>query len=63
MLECHFSWPSQNLVTLWEIPGARNAVFFYTKCVRVAQKATSANGLRMRISRAVHGRTKSQILD
>ena len=58
MLECHFSWPSQNLVKLWEIPGV-----FYTKCVRVAQKATSSNGLRMRISRAVHGRTKSQILD
>ena len=32
-LECHFSWQAQHLVTFWEIAGARNVVFFHTKCV------------------------------
>ena len=32
-LECHFSWQAQHLVTIWEIAGARNVVFFDTKCV------------------------------
>ena len=31
--ECDFSWQAQHLVTFWEIAGARNAVFFNTKCV------------------------------
>ena len=30
-LECEFSWQAQHLVTLWEIAGARNVVFFNTK--------------------------------
>ena len=32
-LDCHFSWQAQHLVTFWEIAGARNVVFFRTKCV------------------------------
>ena len=32
-LDCHFSWQAQHLVTFWEIAGARNVVFFHTKCV------------------------------
>ena len=32
-LECDFSWQAQHLVTFWEIAGARNVVFFHTKCV------------------------------
>ena len=32
-LECHFSWQAQHLVTFWEIAGARNGLFFHTKCV------------------------------
>ena len=32
-LECDFSWQAQHLVTFWEIAGARNVVFFNTKCV------------------------------
>ena len=32
-LECEFSWQAQHLVTFWEIAGARNVVFFHTKCV------------------------------
>ena len=32
-LECYFSWQAQHLVTFWEIAGARNVVFFHTKCV------------------------------
>ena len=31
-LECHFSWQAQHFVKFWEIAGARNVVFFYTKC-------------------------------
>ena len=32
-MECYFSWQAQHLVTFWEIAGARNVVFFHTKCV------------------------------
>ena len=32
-LECHFSWQGQHFVKFWEIAGARNVVFFHTKCV------------------------------
>ena len=32
-LDFHFSWQAQHLVTFWEIAGARNVVFFNTKCV------------------------------
>ena len=32
-LECDFSWQAQHLVAFWEIAGARNVVFFHTKCV------------------------------
>ena len=31
-LECHFSWQAQHFVKFWEIAGARNVVFFNTKC-------------------------------
>ena len=32
-LECDFSWQAQHLVKFWEIAGARNVVFFHTRCV------------------------------
>ena len=32
-MECHFSWQAQHFVKFWEIAGARNFVFFHTKCV------------------------------
>ena len=32
-LERHFSWQWQHFVKFWEIAGARNVVFFHTKCV------------------------------
>ena len=32
-LECDFSWQAQPFVQFWEIAGARNVVFFHTKCV------------------------------
>ena len=32
-LECDFSWQVQHFVQFWEIAGARNVVFFHTKCV------------------------------
>ena len=32
-LECHFSWQAQHFVKFWGIAGARNVVFFHTKCV------------------------------
>ena len=32
-LECRFSWQAQHFVRFWEIAGARNVVFFHTKCV------------------------------
>ena len=32
-LECDFSWQAQHFVQFWEIAGARNVVFFHTKCV------------------------------
>ena len=31
--EGDFSWQAQHFVTFWEIAGARNVVFFHTKCV------------------------------
>ena len=31
-LECDFSWQAQHFVQFWEIAGARNVVFFHTKC-------------------------------
>ena len=31
-LECHFSWQAQHFVKFREIAGARNVVFFHTKC-------------------------------
>ena len=31
-LECHFSWQAQHFVKFWELAGARNVVFFHTKC-------------------------------
>ena len=31
-LECYFSWQAQHFVKFWEIAGARNVVFFHTKC-------------------------------
>ena len=44
MLECRFSWQAQHLAKFCEIAGARNAVFFHTKCVSKARQVTSANG-------------------
>ena len=32
-LECHSSWQAQHFVKFWERAGARNVVFFQTKCV------------------------------
>ena len=32
-LECDSSWQAQHFVQFWEIAGARNVVFFHTKCV------------------------------
>ena len=32
-LECDFSGQAQHFVQFWEIAGARNVVFFHTKCV------------------------------
>ena len=32
-LERDFSWQAQHFVQFWEIAGARNVVFFHTKCV------------------------------
>ena len=32
-LECDFSWQAQHFVQFWEMAGARNVVFFHTKCV------------------------------
>ena len=32
-LECDFSWQAQHFVAFWEIAGARNVVFFNSKCV------------------------------
>ena len=31
-LECDFSWQAQHFVQFWEIAGARNVIFFHTKC-------------------------------
>ena len=32
-LECDFSWQAQHFVQFWEVVGARNVIFFHTKCV------------------------------
>ena len=32
-LGCHFSWQAQHFVRFWGIAGARNVIFFHTKCV------------------------------
>ena len=32
-VDCEFSLQGQHFVTFWEIAGARNVVFFNTKCV------------------------------
>ena len=41
-LECDFSWQAQHFVTVWEIAGARNVVFFNTK----SSKRSLGEGLR-----------------
>ena len=40
-LECHFSWQAQHFVKFWEIAGARNVVFFHTKCVSKMRRVRS----------------------
>ena len=46
-LECHFSWQAQHFVKFWEIAGARNVVFFHTKCVsNGTSKVSEAAGAR-----------------
>ena len=47
-LECHFSWQAQHVVKFWEIAGARNVVFFHTKCVSHMGKVSEAAGARWR---------------
>ena len=37
---CHFSWQAQSLVKFGMIAGARNVVFFHTKCSRRARRVT-----------------------
>ena len=50
-LDCHFSWQAQHLVTFWEIPGARNVVFFNTKsCPRSDESGLRSGGCEMTIS-------------
>ena len=39
--KCHFSWQAQYSVKFGMIPGARNVVFFNTKCSWWAWKVTS----------------------
>ena len=39
--KCHFSWQAQYLVKFGKIAGARNVVFFNTKCSSGARKVTS----------------------
>ena len=41
-LHIQFSWQAQFLVKFGRIAGARNVVFFETKCSRRARKVTSA---------------------
>ena len=45
-LECHFSWQAQHFVKFWEIAGARNVVFFHTKCVSHMGKVSETAGAR-----------------
>ena len=40
-LECDFSWQAQHFVQFWEIAGARNVVFFHTKCVSQMRRVRS----------------------
>ena len=40
-VECHFSWQAQHFVRFWEITGARNVVFFHTKCVSKMRRVRS----------------------
>ena len=40
-VKCHFSWQAQYLVKFAKIAGARNVVFFKTKCSSSARKVTS----------------------
>ena len=41
MLARHFSWQGQHLVKFGMVAGARNVVFFNTKCSWRARKVTS----------------------
>ena len=41
-LERHFSWQAQQFVKFWEIAGARNVVFFHTKCVSKMRRERSS---------------------
>ena len=36
-----FSWQAQHFVKFWEIAGARNVVFFHTKCVSKMRRERS----------------------
>ena len=40
-VKCHFPWQVQYLVTFGKTSGARNVVFFNTKCSSWARKVTS----------------------
>ena len=40
-LECHFSGQAQHFVKFWEIAGARNVVFFHTKCISKMRRVRS----------------------
>ena len=40
-LECHFSGQAQHFVKFWGIAGARNVVFFHTKCVSKMRRVRS----------------------
>ena len=40
-VKCHFSWQAQYLVKFGKIAGARNVVFFNTKCSSGARKVSS----------------------
>ena len=56
-LECHFSWQAQHLVTFWQIAGARNYVFFHTKCVsKIGRVRPPRRGCEMTILSSDHAR-------
>ena len=40
-LGCDFSWQAQHFVQFWEIAGARDVVFFHTKCVSKMRRVRS----------------------